>query len=216
MKKTYTVKKIELNVTPIEKAWDSIEEINIDCFLWEDNGYKPKTMAKLFYTDTHFHILFKSFEKEIKVKYFNMDEDVYKDSCVEFFINPNPDKDDRYFNFEMNAAGTLLLGLGINRHGRKRFVIDNFREFFNIKTSVTKENLANYNGEFWTAQYSIPFTFLEEHFGKLNFKPGCRLEANLYKCGDETGFPHYGCWNPITIITPDFHRSEFFGNLVLE
>jgi len=216
MSRKYIVKKVDLAKTPLEKAWDSIEELSIDNYLWENNGYEPVTKAKLFYTDTHLHIFFKSYEKEIKVTYYNMNEDVYKNSCVEFFVNPNPEKDDRYFNFEMNAVGTLLLGLGVNRHGRKRFDIENFREFFNIRTSVTKENLADYNGDYWTVEYSIPFTFFEESFGKLNITPGYIMKANFYKCGDETKYPHYGCWNKLENKEPDFHRSEYFGDLIFE
>jgi hypothetical protein len=145
-----------------------------------------------------------------------MDDNVYKNSCVEFFVNPNSDKDDRYLNFEINAAGTLLLGLGVNRHGRKRFIIENFKELFNIKSSVTKENLADYKGDYWTVEYSIPFTFLEEIYGKLDMTSGHRLEANFYKCGDETKYPHYGCWNKLENKELDFHRSEYFGDLILE
>ena len=216
MNRKYIVEKVDLTKTPLEKVWDDIEELSIDNYLWVDNGYEPITKAKLFYTDTHLHIFFKSYEKEIKATYFNMNEDVYKDSCVEFFVNPKPDKDDRYFNFEMNVVGTLLLGLGISRHGRKRFDIENFRDFFNIKTSLTKENFADFKGDFWTVEYSIPFTFFEESFGKLNITSGYRMKANFYKCGDETKYPHYGCWNKLENKEPDFHRSEYFGDLILE
>ncbi len=223
-KKIYQIKKIDLNKNPLPYVWEGVPEINIDCFLWEDNDYKPETKAKLFYTDTHFHIFFKSYEDEITIKYFNMDEDVYKDSCVEFFIKPNPDKDNRYFNFEMNAIGTLLLGLGVDRHDRERIKLNNPFEVFGISTSVTKDTVDSYNNaiqsccnsKFWTVEYSIPFTFVEKYFGKLNIKSGYRLEGNFYKCGDETKYPHYGCWNPIKISSPDFHKSEFFGDLVLE
>lgn len=245
-KKIFQIKKIDLNKNPLPCVWEGVPEINIDCFLWEDNDYKPETKAKLFYTDTHFHIFFKSYEDEITIKYFNMDEDVYKDSCVEFFIKPNPDKDDRYFNFEMNSIGTLLLGLGVDRHDRERIKLDNPFEVFGISTSVTKDTADSYNNQpsknkgsskncddtlskscnnsiksccnskFWTVEYSIPFTFIEKYFGKLDIGPGYRLEGNFYKCGDETKYPHYGCWNPIKISSPDFHRPEFFGDLVLE
>ena len=301
-KKLYQIRKIDLDVNPLPFAWESIPEINIDCFLWEDNDYKPKTKAKLFYTDTHFHVFFKSFEEEIKVAYFNMDDDVYKDSCVEFFIKPNPDMDDRYFNFEMNSVGALLLGLGVDRYNRERMKLDNPFEVFGISTSVTRGTVENYNnqltgncddalpgncngipeercrdelhddccngaarsycnstaqrccnnttqncddgsistggcfdttvcipsltddgsthscynGKFWTVEYSIPFSFIEEYFGKLDIRPGFRFKGNFYKCGDETKYTHYGCWNPIKVASPDFHRPEFFGDLVLE
>ncbi|NMB98033.1 MAG: hypothetical protein GYA02_15745 [Clostridiaceae bacterium] len=216
MNKTYIVKKVDLKGTPLEKIWDSIEELSIDNYLWENNGYEPITKAKLFYTDTNLHIFFKSYEEEISVTYFNMNEDVYKNSCVEFFVNPNPDKDDRYLNFEMNAAGTLLLGLGVNRHERKRFYIENFKEFFNIKSLVTEKNLANYEGNYWTVEYSIPLTFLEEIYGNLNMTSGHKMKANFYKCGDETRYPHYGCLNKLLNKEPDFHRPEYFGDLILD
>ncbi|MCK7480493.1 MAG: carbohydrate-binding family 9-like protein [Candidatus Moduliflexus flocculans] len=43
---------------------------------------------------------------------------------------------------------------------------------------------------------------------------GCRSAANFYKCGDETEFPHYGAWSPVETPAPDFHRPEFFGEIV--
>ncbi|NSW90041.1 MAG: carbohydrate-binding family 9-like protein [Firmicutes bacterium] len=221
MKKIYTVKKINLQVKPLQEAWKNVPVINIDNFPWDNNGYRPKTEAKLFYTDTHFHIFFKSWENEIKITYHNMNDDVYKDSCVEFFIKPKPDSDSRYFNFEMNSIGTLLLGLGDNRYDRERIILDNPFEIFGISTSVTKDIVESYNNsesqnKFWAVEYSIPFTFIERYFGKLNIRPGYRLEGNFYKCGDETKFPHFGCWNPIKVESPDFHRPEFFGDLILE
>ena len=40
--------------------------------------------------------------------------------------------------------------------------------------------------------------------------------GNFYKCGDETVQPHYYSWNPVELVDPDFHRSEFFGKLYFE
>jgi hypothetical protein len=42
------------------------------------------------------------------------------------------------------------------------------------------------------------------------------LRANFYKCADNTRIPHYVSWNPIEVASPDFHRPEFFGELLLE
>ena len=41
------------------------------------------------------------------------------------------------------------------------------------------------------------------------------LRANFYKCGDKTAHPHYLSWSPIHTEKPDFHRPEFFGELIL-
>lgn len=213
---TYIIKKIEPNKGQPSEIWPEIPFLTIGNFIWATNDYRPLTKAALFYTDTHLHIFFKSWEEKITVTHFNMDDNVYEDSCCEFFINPLPSVQDKYFNFEINAAGTLLLGLGTDRHDRERFVFDNFKELFQIKTSVTKENLDEYDRGYWTLEYAIPFAFFEEYFGKLPLEPGHGMTGNFYKCGDATEYPHFGCWNLISDPVPDFHRSSFFGKLYFE
>ena len=42
------------------------------------------------------------------------------------------------------------------------------------------------------------------------------IRANFYKCGDKTAHPHYLSWSPIDTPKPDFHRPEFFGELILK
>ena len=63
----------------------------------------------------------------------------------------------------------------------------------------------------WSVAMGIPFDL-------LGYPEGVRpsvLRANLYKCADETAVPHYVSWNPIDTPAPDFHRPEFFGELIL-
>lgn len=216
MNNIYTVKKVNLTGQPSAALWESIPKAEIKYFPWDVNGYKPEAYARAFYTDTHIYINLRAYEKKIKALYLNENEPVYKDSCLEFFIKPNPEKDGRYMNFEMNSYGTLLLGLGENRNGRSKPDITNSKSLFNIKTSVEKGGADKYAGEFWNIEYSIPLSFLEKYFGKVEFIPGKKMKANFYKCGDETEFEHYGCWNLVENSEPDFHRPEFFGELVLE
>lgn len=42
------------------------------------------------------------------------------------------------------------------------------------------------------------------------------LRANFYKCADKTKRPHFLSWQPIPLPRPDFHRPEYFGEIVLE
>ncbi|NLC67257.1 MAG: hypothetical protein GX754_00395 [Clostridiaceae bacterium] len=242
MKNTYIVKKAVENPGGLATSnvpetshpiWDNIPALSIGCYPWNTNNYMPKTEVKLYYTDSYLGIYFKSWENEIKITYRNMNDEVYMDSCVEFFFKPKPGTDNRYFNFEMNAIGTLLLGLGSDRYDRVRISLDNPFEVFNISTSVPREaamnpgncnpaidkisgNIYKLPGGYWTVEYKIPFAFIEKYLGKMDIKPGYRMEANFYKCGDEAPFPHYGCWNYIRNASPDFHRPEFFGDLILE
>jgi hypothetical protein len=196
------------------KVWEEIPPLVIDNFPWDENGYRPRTEVRIFYSETRFYLLFKAFEQEIRAECLNINDPVCTDSCVEFFFNPDPEHDDRYINFEINPIGTFLLGIGADRYSRV-LINDVSPEIFDITTSVTKDSVQSYKGPLWTAEYSIPFYFIEKYYGRQDFRCGKRIKANFYKCGDKTKYPHWGCWNRIDTPHPDFHRPEFFGELIL-
>ncbi len=195
--------------------WERIDPVIIDNYPWDENGYKPKVEVRFFYTESRLYLHFMSYESEIRAVYRNMNEPVYTDSCVEFFFNPDPDKDDRYFNFEINAIGTLLLELGSGRNNRL-MIQDVSQTIFNIKSSISPDSVEEYRGDAWTLEFSIPYCFIEKYYGKQDFSSGKRMKGNFQKCGDKTKFPHYGSWNRIDTPEPDFHRPEYFGDLILE
>lgn len=212
--KSYIIKKI--NYENIDNnIWNNITPIEIDCFPWNENNYTPKTEVKLLYTNDCFKIKFTSYEKSISVKAINMNEAVYKDSCVEFFFNLDPKNSNNYMNFEMNVIGTLLLQIGSERQNRV-FITDVDCNIFDIKSTVTEKNFDKYNNNSWSVEYSIPFSFLYKYYDNINLTSGYEFKGNFYKCGDCTQYPHYGCWNPITIAKPNFHVPDFFGQLILE
>jgi hypothetical protein len=194
--------------------WESIPFLVIDEFPWDENGYRPRAETRIFYTETCFSLQFRAYEQEIRAECLNMNDRVCTDSCVEFFFNPDPGSDIGYMNFEINPIGTLLLGIGRDRYTRT-LVSNVSPAVLNIATSVTPESRKDYKGPFWVVEYAIPFSFIERYYGKLHFQPGKRMKGNFYKCGDKTRFPHYGCWNRIDNPVPDFHRPEFFGDLIL-
>jgi len=198
-----------------ESICQKLEPIIIEEYPWDENGYKPRVEVRFFYTESRLCLQFMSYEKEIRAIYKNMNEPVYTDSCVEFFFNPDPDNDDRYFNFEINAIGTILLGLGRDRDNRL-LVEDVTQDIFNIKSSVDRDKVCEYKDEFWTLEFSFPYSFIEKYYGKQDFTPGKKIKGNFQKCEDETKFPHYGCWSRISSLEPDFHRPEYFGHLILD
>ncbi len=215
MSKKYIIKRVDGSIENVDNVWEDIEPIAVSIFPWDDNGYRPKSEARVFYTSTHIYIRFMAYEDEIVATYTNMNEPVYKDSCVEFFINPTPNTDDRYLNFEMNPYGTLNLGIGADRYDRKA-INSWYLPIFNIKSSITPETIGEYGGEFWWVEYSIPLDFLRELYKDIEFKSGVHMKGNFYKCGDDTKYSHFGCWNEVVWEEPDFHRPECFGDLILE
>lgn len=209
----YIIKKInDYN----EKVWDNLEAAKVSNFPWDETGYKPNTEVKLFYTDDSLHIRFKSEEKAIRVEGKKLNDSVYQDSCVEFFFMPDPSNDNRYLNFEMNAAGALLLQ--IDEKTTDRAFVDNIDlSMFEIKTDVNHDNYKEFaNFKPWSVEYKIPFSFIRTYFKDFNITSGYVMRGNFYKCGDNTEIPHYGCWNNITNEYPAFHKPEFFGEIVFE
>lgn len=192
-------------------SWDDIHKADIGNYLWEDNGYCPEANARVYYTSDSIHVMLGAYEKEIKAVYERMNDPVYKDSCLEFFIQPDPGRDCRYLNFEFNSKGVLLLGLGCDRNGRA--IIDGSEfKLFGIKTFV--KPLAGIKE--WGVEFKIPFEFLARLFPTFDAAFPGSMKGNFYKCGDDTDYPHFGCWSRIGSDNPDFHQSCYFGTLIFE
>lgn len=198
-----------------ETVWEKVDKVLVDCYPWDQNGYMPKTEARVVCTEIGFHVLMTSYENNIMGTWENFNDPVCRDSCMEFFVMPDPENDRRYINFELNPLGTLHLGIGKNRHERAK-IVDVIPGLFKIDHSVTKESVRDFSGPSWSVKYFIPFSFINSFFGNLDYKSGMTMAGNFYKCAEDTGFPHFGCWNPVRSNIPDFHRPECFGSLILE
>ncbi len=216
MKKSYQVIKKEKDINDFvnNDYWKDVKQIvfNEDSYLWCNNNYKPKVIIKLFHSKNYIYLKFKVFEKKVTVKHFNFGSEVWKDSCVEFFINPFPQLSDKYFNIEINALGVPLIGVGTSDRTKKRYYFSEKElSTWTIVSSLKKPVNGIYGNDFWTLHYRIPKKFFENYYRKeFNIK---KCIANFYKCGDETEYTHYGAWNRIATETPNFHLPEYFGEL---
>lgn len=132
-------------------------------------------------------------------------DEVYTDSCLEFFFAPDP-LDNRYLNFEWNPLGNLYLGFGSTRPTRVRQIVGDRQAMFRPEPFFT-------NGG-WGIVFYIPFDFIRNYFP--HFQPEGEAAGNFYKCGDMTERPHYLSWVTMTTETPDFHRRQDFGTLIFE
>ncbi|MBN2413393.1 hypothetical protein JXQ31_17065 [candidate division KSB1 bacterium] len=216
-KNIYKVFKSDQDVSVFTdpEHWQNKKHIEIKHYLWMNNGYTPKVYAKLFYSDNYIYVFFNVFEKIIRIQYTKCGDPVYKDSCVEFFINPFPQKSQDYFNFEINAVGAMLVGVGNTGHDDQRKVYSEEElQDFEIFTSVKKPVSGQYGADNWTLYYKIPVKLFENYY-KLPFEAEPAI-GNFYKCGDETEFEHYGAWNPVQNKTPNFHMPRYFGIIEFE
>jgi hypothetical protein len=192
--------------------WNALPAALIHHYLWLDNGYRPRVEVRACYSRTSLYFFFKAFESRVKARLSRFQDPVYKDSCVELFINPFPDNPTGYVNLEANALGTILLGVGPDRHRRTALAREDM-EGFRIVSSISRPVEGLHGAEFWTLEYRLPLGLFKKIYGD-SIVPGQTARANFYKCGDETEWPHYGAWSPVESDKPDFHRPDSFGRLL--
>ena len=133
----------------------------------------------------------------------------WEDSCVEVFIQ-DPEKAD-YYNFEINALGKVLACYGPVREGRTRRPEEQMKKILRF-AHLEGGPLDKEGVQTWRVGVVIPFELIGVDPGNLPHS----IRANFYKCGDKTAHPHYLSWSPIDTPKPDFHRPEFFGELLLK
>lgn len=197
--RSYTVKKI--TGAP---NWNEIERLSIDQLLWTESC-DVQAWAQVCWDENALYVRQTAKEAVVRAELDGPLERVCNDSCLEFFLRPT--EAPHYLNFEFNPNASLYLGFRTGRELSVRLVHEKYPEAFAPKTARTPDG--------WELSYRIPFAFIRLFFPQWEAKAGAKLYGNFYKCGDETPNPHYLAWNPIQWPTPEFHRPEQFGALIL-
>jgi hypothetical protein len=211
--KEIVVRKVDITGdAPWDKVLKSLEFVawnEIDTLNWAEYGYCPQVQFRMAYCDSAFLLQYRVKEQTVRAVAAADNGEVWKDSCVEFFVTPA--NDGIYYNFEFNCAGVCLLAAGASRHGREAAqtaTVSSIRRQPSLGADPFDERKSETE---WDISLVIPYTCLFKHPG---FSPaGKILRANFYKCGDDLTVPHFLSWNPIKTEKPDFHRPEFFGTL---
>lgn len=185
--------------------WNSIPTLDVSECMWlPDCGIRMT--QQVCYDDQHLYVHQRSYETNIRATHTAPLSRVSEDSCMEFFFSPS-ESDGRYFNFEINPNGCLLIGFGQDRIKSVRIVPKDLESSMQIQ--------ATYTADGWQASYQIPLSFLQVFYPGYHLIPGTKIRANCYKCGDKTATPHYLAWNKLSSKHPDFHRPCDFGLMVL-
>ena len=199
----------------LEKTGNSVDDLSallneqpkqhIDNLLWSTNGYKPRVSFAIAYTGDSILLKYYVTEQYIKATYQEINDPVFKDSCVELFVAFNADSN--YYNLEFNCVGTPLIAYGSGKNNRIYLDEDTIRLIttkFYFADSGYSDDLYD-----WELTLRIPFNvFAYHHISSLR-NQHCR--ANFFKCGDDLPEPHFLSWNNIEHDTPNFHLPQFFG-----
>lgn len=180
----------------------------IDSVNWPDAfPYRPDCNVTLAHDGKNIAMLFHVRGLDLRAMETEDNGRMWEDSCVEFFVqDPTGEK---YYNFELTCAGRLLASEGATRNDRPRRgveVLSRVRRYSTVEGAPFQKDGGIYS---WTAGMLIPMNLFNADGVK-------KLRANFYKCGDKTAHMHFVSWNPIDLPKPDFHRPDFFGELILK
>ncbi len=178
---------------------------------WKKFQYRPNVSFRIAHTANEIWLKYYVTEKHILGLETRTNGNVYKDSCVEFFVSFDQKN---YYNFEFNCIGTIHLAYGEGRKNRE-FVKPETVEKIEIKSSLGNKPFEEKTGNFnWEMMIRIPKQCFA--FDTINTLDKLKATANFYKCGDDTSEPHFVTWNPVKTEQPDYHRPEFFGKIWFE
>lgn len=214
---TYIVKKLskdfELDALKPNSAWKSAQIVSLN-YHWLKFPYHPVVQVKCLYSEKYLYIRFEVEEDAIQSTATKINEFVYIDSCIEFFCTPEPTIKPHYYNLEMNCCGNVFMAYGPDR-SKREFVPVSILENITSSTTVvgaTKE--ISPKDKKWEIEIKVPWSVYQSMSQIPVPSKGTIWKGNFYKCGDKLPKLHYGSWTKIDVPSPDFHRPEFFGELV--
>ncbi len=197
--------------------WQRADVVHINNFRPESSDHRPEVLARLLWSDTGFHGIYKVADRYVRCVRTDYFSEVWKDSCVEFFVKPKEGKG--YFNFEFNCGGAFLCYY-ITDHRRSPAGFAKAEKIpaglaagIQVRSSmprVVDPEIAEPTT--WFLSFSIPFSILEHYTGAARPLPGERWRGNFFKCAEEVSHPHWAAWSPVPEL--NFHLPECFGDLV--
>lgn len=200
----YTIKKTPVTGLNIDSPeWGLAEAGKIDKINWGEPTYCPDTEFRVLKGEDGLYVRFETDEEEIIAECKNLNDKVFQESCVEFFFRPDPE-DPRYFNFEVNAIGTPLIGLGTGRSPQ--------RECLDIPDISIFKFESQKKDKGFILKFFIPFDFIKLYFDNI----GEYFLGNFQKCKELGNTPHYVTYYPITTEKPDFHAPQCFQKIMIE
>ena len=200
-------------------VWQNVPVLEVSCFRPESSANRPQTLCKLLYDQETLYGIFRVDDQYVRCVYTGFQADVYKDSCVELFLQQK--STGGYFNFEFNCGGSMLASYVIDParvNGRVKDYTPltpnddrQIRRYHNLPDVVGHEITKK---QIWFLEFAIPFAVLEKYAGDLGEIGGQTWRGNFYKCGNETSHPHWGAWSAVNEL--NFHLPACFGSIQFE
>ena len=210
-----STEKIVIDGILDEADWKSARSIGAFTFPWEEKTSKrAQTEVKMLWDDTFLYLSYKCEDNYIWATHFDTNSNTYKDDCVEFFWNPNPDAGKKYNMFEFNCIGNFLsvyTGSGKSIHDRiSRIMAPHVAQA--IQGSVNNDDDIDTG---WTLEIAIRFSDYPELSKRPKPIPGDMWRVGLNRCGGRDGqtAEEWSMWSPPNTEKPRFHVPDDFGKI---
>lgn len=197
-------------------AWAQAEPLQVACFRPESSAHHPATAARLLHDDEALYGIFLVHDHYVRCRFTHFQDPVWRDSCVEFFVQP--DGAGPYFNFEFACGGAFLAHCVTNprRSGGKLAGFTPLAESDASAVRVYHSLPARVEPEIgqpvtWLLEFAIPLALLAKYAEFSQPAAGRTWRANFYKCAEENSHPHWAAWAPVDEL--NFHLPRCFGTL---
>lgn len=173
---------------------------------WWTSGEREGTRVQLAWDDTALYVAFQARDRHIWATLAERDAPVSRDDCVEVFIAPDTAAVGVYFNFEINALGTIL-----DRSPRDGRSGD--WNAAGLRVAIAIDGTLNEDGDEdrgWVAEIALPFADLAPFAPRLPPVPGDVWRLNLYRIGGRVN-PQFSAWSDTGTPEPQYHVPARFG-----
>src|SRR3954470_3814521 len=158
---TYRVRRMKDNRTIDadwnKAAWAGVTPVTLEYYMGEEPAHQPKVQAKAAYDDHFLYLIWKVEDKFVLAKRTKHQQDVCRDSCVEFFFTPGGDPNEGgYFNLETSCAGVKLFGAHVVGSKDEKFTAEDFASVVTANSLKGPIDPEIVKPTTWTLEYKIP------------------------------------------------------------
>ncbi|MES3017059.1 MAG: carbohydrate-binding family 9-like protein [Bacteroidota bacterium] len=209
----YQVERLMQPISGVQKwkgsEWRHITPVKINNYMGKLPSFIPSAEAKMMYDDENLYVMYRVKDKFVSSKIVAINGAVFNESAVEFFFSPDTTAPKTFFNLEINAGGTPLLGYRAKKpsvEDIQKIVIQHSLPQV-VDPEITKKVT-------WTIFVKIPIDMLAKYANVTRPEKGVAWRANFYKIAEKTSNIHFITWSRIYNEKPNFHLPQFFGRLV--